>query len=128
VSKSFSDRGGQMADGMRFHDDTLQSKLVAATAALGIEHWLEDGFLCTHDRDGEAVSYLRDAVRCSLFPGWHQWRGGAGKDPSLYDRYREYMVANRIRFVEVEEDGARWFLLSHDDDPYEWGIESFVRP
>jgi hypothetical protein len=57
-----------MADRMRFHDEVLQRKLVAVTAALGIEHWLEDGFLCTHERDTDAVSCLRDAVRCSLFP------------------------------------------------------------
>jgi hypothetical protein len=117
-----------IADRIRFHDETLQRKLVAVTAALGIEHWLEDGFLCTHERDTDAVSCLRDAVRCSLFPGWHQWRGGAAKVPSLYDRYREYMAAHGVPYVEVEEDGARWFLLSHQDDPYSWGVEEFVTP
>jgi len=115
-----------MADRIRFHDDELQRKLVAVTTALVIEHWHEDGFLCTHERDGDAVSCLRDAVRCSLFSGWHQWRGGGAKDPSLYERYREYMAIHGVRYVEVEEDGDRWFLLSHDDDPYSWGIEKFI--
>jgi hypothetical protein len=74
----------RMAEQIRFHDDAVQRKLIAVTAALGIEHWQEDGFLCTHERDGDAVSCLRDAVRCLLFPGWQQWRGGAAKDPSLW--------------------------------------------
>src|SRR4051794_26755379 len=116
-----------MADRMRFHDEMLQRKLVAVTAALGIEYWLENGFLCTHERDTDAVSCLRDPVRCSLFPGWHQWRGGGAKDSRLYDRYREYMAAHGVRYVEVEEDGSLGFLLSHDDDPYSWGVEEFVR-
>jgi hypothetical protein len=117
-----------MVDRIRFHDETIQRRLVGVTAALGIEHWLEDGFLCTHERDSDAVSCLRDAVRYSLFPDWHQWRGGGAKDPSLYGGYREYMAAHRVRYVEVEEDGARWFLLSRRDDPYSWGVEDFVRP
>jgi hypothetical protein len=116
-----------MADRLRFHDESLQRKIVAVTAALGVEHWVEDGFLCTYERDGEAVSCLRDAVRCWVFPDLQQWRGGAAKDPSLDSRYREYMAAHGIRYVEVEEDGARWFLLSRDDDPCSWGIEEFVR-
>jgi hypothetical protein len=116
-----------MADRLRFHDDSLQQKMVAVTAALGIEHWMEDGVLCAHERDSEAVSCLRDAVQCSLFPEWHQWRGGAAKNASLYSRYREYMAAHGVRYVEVEEDGSRWFLLSRDDDPYSWGVEDFVR-
>jgi hypothetical protein len=113
---------------MRFHDAALQRKLIAVTAALGVEHWLEDGFLCTHERDDDAVSCLRDAVRCSVFPDWHQWRGGGAKDPSLYDRYREYMAAHGVRYIEIEEDGARWFLLSKNDNPYTWGVEEFVKP
>jgi hypothetical protein len=115
---------------MRFHDDAMQRKLIAATAALRIEHWVEDGYLCTHERDDDAVSCLRDAVRSTVFPNWdwHQWRGTAAKDPSLYERYRQYMVAHGVRYVEEEEDGARWFLLSKSDDPYTWGVEQFVRP
>jgi hypothetical protein len=38
------------------------------------------------------------------------------------------MAAHGVRYVDVEEDGSRWFLLSHDDDPYSWGVEEFVRP
>jgi hypothetical protein len=106
----------------------MQRKLIAATAALGIEHWVEDGYLCTHEHDDDAVSCLRDAVRCTRFSAWHQWRGGAAKDPSLYERYRRYMAEHGVRYVEVEEDGARCFLLSQDDDPYTWGVEQFVRP
>ena len=117
-----------MPDRMRFHDDDLQQKLVAATAALGIDHWVEEGLLCTHERDSDVVSFLRDAVRCLAFRYWREWRGGAAKDLSLYDRYREYMDAHGIRFVEVEEDGSRWFLMGPDDDPYQWGIEEFIRP
>jgi hypothetical protein len=116
-----------MVDRIRFHDDVLQKRLEAVTAALGIEHWLEDGFLCTHDRDFEAVECLRDAVRHSAFPRWHQWRGSGAKDPSVYDRYRQYMASHGIRYVEVEENASRWFLLSHDDNPYEWGVETFVQ-
>src|SRR5687767_8444857 len=100
-----------MAERMRFHDEAVQDRLVAATAALGLEYWIEDGYLCTHDRDAEAVSCLRDAVRYTVFPDWHEWRGGAAKDSSLYERYREYMTAHHVRYVEVEEDGSRWFLL-----------------
>jgi hypothetical protein len=100
-----------MVDRMRFHDDTLQQKLIDVTAALGIEHWLEGGVLCTLERDTDAVSCLRDDVRCSRFPGWHQWRGGGVKDPGLFARYRQYMEAHGIAYVELEEDGSRWFLL-----------------
>ena len=117
-----------MPERMRFHDDAMQQKLVAATAALGIEHWVEDGYLCIHERDDEVVSCLREAVRCTLFPDWHQWRGGAAKDPALYERYREYMAEHGVRYVEEEEYGGRWFLLSKSDDPYTWGVEKFVRP
>lgn len=114
-----------MIDRILFHDESLQQKLIAITAALGLEHWLEDGFLCTHEHDSDAVLSLRDAVRCSLFSEWHQWRAETDKTPCLYDHYREYMLVHGIRYVEVEEDGTRWFLLSGQDDPYSWGIEEF---
>ena len=90
---------------MRFHDETLQRKLVAVTAALGVEYWMEDGILCTHERDTDAVSCLRDAVRCSFFPNWTQWRGGGAKDSGLYDRYREYMAAHGVRYVDSRRMG-----------------------
>lgn len=121
-------KGFQVIERFRFHDETLQTKLIAVTTALGIEHWNEDGFLCTRERDSDAVECLRDAVRCSLFPEWHQWRGRGAADAGLYARYREYMAAHGIRYVEVEEDGNRWFLLSRSDDPYSWGVEKFIRP
>src|SRR5262245_36130722 len=113
-----------MVERIRYHDETMQRNLAAVSSALAIEYWIDDGFLCTHDRDGEAVSCLRDAVQCRAFPdGWHLFRGGGAKDGSLYDRYRAYMADNGIRYIEVEEDGSRWFLLSNTDDPWKWGIE-----
>jgi hypothetical protein len=120
--------GNDVINRMRFLDDTLQHKLIAATAALGIEYWVEDESLCTNERDWSVVWDVRDEVRSSAFPTWHEWRGGGAKDPGLYDRYRQYMVANGVRYVEVEEDGSRWFLLGPDDDPYSWGIEEHDRP
>jgi len=116
-----------MVERIRYHDETMQRDLAAVCAALAIEYWIEDEFLCTHDRDADAVSCLRDAVQCRAFPdGWHLWRGGGAKDESLYDRYHAYMVEKGIRYIEVEEDGTRWFLLGLVDDPKQWGIETFV--
>jgi hypothetical protein len=63
-----------------------------------------------------------------VFDDWHLWRGGAAKDPSLYDRYRSYMAQHGISYVEEEENDSRWFLLPRQQNPYGWGIEKFVRP
>jgi hypothetical protein len=117
-----------MDDWFRFLRDDLQQKLVALVAAMGLEYRIEDGCLCTSERDKYVVEDLRSAVRTSVFDDWHLWRGGAAKDPSLYDRYRAYMAEHGIRYVEEDDNGSRWFLLGKQDDPYEWGIEVFVRP
>jgi len=117
-----------MGDRFRFRRDDLQKKLVALVAAMGLEYRIESGFLCTHDRDQYIVEDLRSAVRTSVFDDWHLWRGGVAKDQRLYARYQSYMVKHDIPYVEEEDNGAKWFLLRKQDDPYKWGVEEFVRP
>jgi hypothetical protein len=116
-----------MDDKFCFLRDDLQQKLVALVAAMGLQYRIEDGFLCTSEKDQLVVEDIRSAVRTSVFDEWHLWRGGAGKDPALYQRYRAYMTEHSIQFVEENDNGSRWFLLSRQDDPYGWGVEVFVR-
>ena len=95
---------------------------------MGLEYRIEGARLCTQERDELVVEDLRSAVRTSVFEEWHLWRGTPAREPGLYERYRSYMVAHGIPYVEEEDNGARWFLLRKQDSPYEWGVEKFVRP
>jgi hypothetical protein len=115
-------------DRFRFFRDDLQQKLIALVRAMGLEYFIEDSHLCTKESDELVVEDLRSAVRTSVFPEWHCWRGGAGKDPGLYDRYRTYMVEHGIEFVEEDDNGRRSFLLSMRTDPKHWGIEFSLKP
>jgi len=117
-----------MGDRFRFLRDDLQQKLIALVAAIGLDYWIEDALLCTLEKDDRVVEDLRSAVRSSVFDDWHLWRGTAAKNLSLYERYRSYMAEHSIPYVEEEDNGARWFLLRKQDNPYEWGIERFVTP
>ncbi len=74
------------------------------------------------------VEDLRSAVRTSVFEEWHLWRGGSAREPALYYRYLAYMAEHGIAFIEENDNGSRWFLLSRQSNPYEWGVELFVRP
>jgi len=117
-----------MTDRFRFLRDDLQRRLLRLVAAMELEHREVDGYLCTRERDQYIVEDLRSAVRSSVFDDWHLWRGGAAKAPALHEQYRAYMEAHQIPYVEEDDNGSRWFLLSRSSDPYSWGVEPFVRP
>jgi hypothetical protein len=117
-----------MNDCFQFLRADLQQKLIALVVAMGLEYWIEDGRLCTHERDRFVVEDLRSAIRTSVFEDWHLFRGTSAKNPVLYNRYRAYIIERGIPFVEEEDNGSRWFLLRKVDDPYKWGVEAFANP
>jgi hypothetical protein len=115
-----------MDDRFRFLRIDLQEKLIALVVALGLNHRIENGYLCTSEIDELVVEDLRSAVRTSVFEEWHLWRGGSAKNSALYHCYIAYMNNQAIDFVEEDDNGARWFLLSRKSDPYSWGVDAFV--
>jgi len=115
-------------DRFRFLRDDLQQKLLDLVIAMNLDHQIEDGLLCTREKDEMTVEDLRSAVRSTLFDDWHLWRGTAAKNPQMYGQYCAYMNEHDIRYVEEQDNGSRWFQLSKDDDPYRWGVEEFKSP
>lgn len=103
-------------------------KLVALVQALGLKHRIEGDRLFTDDQDYYIVDSLREAVREWAVGSHHCFRGTGGKDPSVYERYREYMAAHGIPCVEEDGSEGRWFILREADNAYEWEIEQWVQP
>lgn len=110
-------------DAFRFLHRDLQDKLIRLVRAMGLDYEVEDGHVRTRDDDWAVVEDLRSAVRSSVFTEWQTWRGQAGLDSETRARYRTYMEENGIRYLEEEENGTHWFVLSQQQDPAAWGVE-----
>lgn len=116
----------KMKDWTRFSRSDMQAKLVALVKALGLDHKVEGETLRTDEKDYYIVDLLREAVREWGVGRHHCFRGTGGKDPSVYERYRSYMVEHGIPCIEQDGLEGRWFILREEDDAYKWGVESWV--
>jgi hypothetical protein len=110
-----------MKDWTRFSRSDMQAKLVALVKALGLDHKVEGEMPRTEERDYYIVDSLREAVREWGVGRHHCFRGTGGKDPSVYERYRSYMVEHGIPCVEQDGSEGRWFILREEDDAQKWG-------
>jgi hypothetical protein len=115
-------------DAFRFLHRDLQDKLIRLVRAMGLDYEVEDGHVRTRDDDWAVVEDLRCAVRSSVFSEWQTWRGQAGLDSETRARYRVFMEEKGIRYLEEEENGTHWFVLSLQEDPAAWGVEAPPAP
>ncbi len=108
-----------------FANPDMQATLLRLLEAAAISHETWDDSVHVLPRYEDALMNLFDAVRDIRFEQWHSFRP---LDPISSDAYRNYMRDKSISFEEEIQNGVTWFLVEHDCDHYEWGLEEFVRP
>ena len=107
-----------------FISPDLQATLIRLLDAAAIPYETRNSSVHVSARYEDALMSLHDAVRDIRFDAWHCFRPLDAKNT---DAYRNYMRANSISHEEENQDGVIWFSVDHDENHYDWGLETFVR-
>ena len=109
-----------------FVDKGLQEHLLALVRASGVPHAIEaDGTLLYASADEHVIeNELICSIRDQVFPEWGVFtlEGDEMPRPQTTARYRAHMKQYGIPFVEEVVDGFVWFLVSQDQDCFEWRV------